>query len=187
MSQKIKIDANVFPFPMPMSLVGAQVEGKPNFLAVAWVSRVNYKPPLIAVALGKAHYTNQGIVKQHAFSVNIPGAGLVAKTDYCGLVSGSRKDKAMIFEVFYGDLGVPLIGDCPVSMECSLVKTIELEMDTLFIGEIKNAYSEDAYLKDGKPSLEKIKPFMLAMPDNSYWTLGEQIGKAWAAGEVFLK
>ena len=28
------------------------VGDQPNFLAVAWVTRVNYKPPMIAVALG---------------------------------------------------------------------------------------------------------------------------------------
>ena len=38
---KIKIDNNAFTYPMPMTLVGAMVEGRPNFLAVAWVPRVN--------------------------------------------------------------------------------------------------------------------------------------------------
>ena len=41
---KVKIDTNAFTYPMPMTLVGAMVDGRPNFLAVAWVTRVNYPP-----------------------------------------------------------------------------------------------------------------------------------------------
>ena len=38
---KIKIDSNAFTYPMPMTLVGAMVNNRPNFLAVAWVTRGN--------------------------------------------------------------------------------------------------------------------------------------------------
>ena len=54
--EKFKINSNAFLFPMPMTIVGAVVNGKPNFLAVAWVTRANFKPPMIIVALGD-HYT----------------------------------------------------------------------------------------------------------------------------------
>jgi flavin reductase (DIM6/NTAB) family NADH-FMN oxidoreductase RutF len=43
---KIRINANVFMYPMPVVLVGATVKGKPNFMAVGWVSRVNANPPM---------------------------------------------------------------------------------------------------------------------------------------------
>jgi flavin reductase (DIM6/NTAB) family NADH-FMN oxidoreductase RutF len=56
MSKKIVVEA-AFPYPMPMVVVGTMVEGRPNFMAVGWVTRVNFQPPLIAVALGKVHYT----------------------------------------------------------------------------------------------------------------------------------
>ena len=42
---KVKIDVNACLYPMPMTLVGATVENRPNFLAVAWVARVNFRPP----------------------------------------------------------------------------------------------------------------------------------------------
>ena len=180
---KIRIDTGMLGYPMPVVLVGALVKGRPNFLAVAWVSRVNYKPPMIAAALGRSHFTNSGINENRSFSVNVPGTGLVRETDYCGLVSGSKEDKSRVFEVFYGDLKTaPMIKECPVSMECALVKTIELEMDTLFIGEITGVYSEERYLTGGKLDTEKIHPFMLTMPDNYYFGLGEKIAQAWSIG-----
>ena len=58
---KINLGSTIPAYPMPVSLVGAHVDGKPNFLAVAWFTMVSYKPPRIAIALGKGHYTNPGI------------------------------------------------------------------------------------------------------------------------------
>lgn len=182
---KIKIDNNAFVYPMPMTLVGTIVDSKVNFMAVGWVSRVNNKPPLIAVALGP-HYTNKGIEEQKSFSVNIPGINLIEKTDYCGLVSGGKKDKSGIFTVFYGDLkSAPLIKECPICLACKLYQTVKLPSNTLFIGEIVEALAEENDLTDGKPDIKKINPFTLTMPDNNYWEVGNHIGKAWHVGKNF--
>jgi len=180
---KVKIDTNVVIYPMPVVLVGSQVKGRANFLAVAWVSRVNYKPAMIAAALGKRHFTNSGIHENRTFSVNVPGVDLVKETDYCGLVSGDQADKSGVFEVFYGELKTaPMIVQCPVCMECRLVSSVDLEMDTLFIGEIAASYSEEKYLTDAKLDVKKTKPFLLTMPDSNYWTLGEKLAQAWSVG-----
>jgi flavin reductase (DIM6/NTAB) family NADH-FMN oxidoreductase RutF len=181
---KIKIDTGAaFLYPMPMVLVGAVVAGRANFMAVGWVARVNFRPPLFAVALG-AHYTNQGIEENQQFSINIPDVALMQKTDYCGLVSGSKSDKSTIFQVFYGELEkAPLIGECPVAMACTLVQTVKLPSNTLFIGEPKEVFTEEKYMSGGQLDVEKINPFTLTMPDNGYWSIGEKIGKAWSIGK----
>ena len=181
---KIKIDHNAFPYPMPVVLVGSVVDGKANFLAVGWISRVNFKPPMIAISLGP-HYTNKGIDQHNAFSVNIPGVSLIEKTDYCGLVSGAKTDKSGLFDIFYGELdGAPMIKECPVCMACRVHETVKLPVNTVYIAEIVAAYSEDRYLTDGKPDIQKINPFMLTMPDNQYWEVGNKAGKAWSIGKT---
>ncbi len=182
---RIKLDNGAaFLYPMPMVLVGAVVAGKANFMAVAWVSRVNAKPPLFAVALGR-HHTNQGIEENRQFSINIPDVSLMEKTDYCGLVTGAKRDKSQIFEVFYGQLSkAPLIAECPVRMACEVVQTVALPADTLFIGEPKELFTEEKYMTDGRLDVQKIKPFTLTMPDNGYWSVGERIGTAWSAGKA---
>ncbi len=182
---KIKIDNNAFVYPMPMTLVGSIVAGKVNFMAVGWVCRVNYRPPLVAVALGP-HHTNKGIEEQKSFSVNVPGVSLIEKTDYCGLVSGSKTDKSGIFTVFYGKLkGAPLIEECPVCLACKLYETVKLPSNTLFIGEIVEAFAEEDHMTDAKPDIKKINPFTLTMPDNNYWEVGNHLGKAWHLGKKF--
>ena len=42
-------------------------------------------------------------------------------------------------------------------------------------------------MSDGKPDVQKIKPFVLTMPDNRFWAIGECVGKAWDAGKVLRK
>jgi flavin reductase (DIM6/NTAB) family NADH-FMN oxidoreductase RutF len=181
--EKIKIDNNAFIYPMPMSLVGAIVDGKANFMAVAWVSRVNFKPPMIGVASG-GHHTNKGIEEHKEFSVNVPGLSMIEKTDYCGLVSGCRTDKSKLFDIFYGELkDAPMIKECPVCMACKVHDIVKLPSNTLFIGEIVEAFSEDQYITDGHPDVKKINPFTLTMPDNGYWAMGDNVGKAWSAGK----
>lgn len=182
--EKIKIDNSAaFLYPMPMVLVGSVVEGKSNFMAVGWVSRVNFKPPLFAIALGP-HHTNKGIDENREFSINIPDASLIEKTDYCGLVSGKKTDKSELFNVFFGDLeNAPLIRECPVCISLSLFDAVKLPFNTLYIGEPKEVFTEEKYMTDNMPDIRKVNPFTLTMPDNRYWSVGEALGKAWSIGK----
>ncbi len=185
---KIEIEKTAFIYPMPVTLVGAEVDGKPNFLAVAWVTKVNFAPPMLGVALGRRHHTNKGIIESGSFSVNVPNIDMARITDYCGIVSGSDVDKSGLFKVFYGSLGnAPMISECPVCVECKLVQTVELPKDQLFIGEIAGVYCDEGCLTDGNPDIRKLNPFILSMAESSYFTIGENIGKAWSIGKEFNK
>jgi flavin reductase (DIM6/NTAB) family NADH-FMN oxidoreductase RutF len=181
---KMNIGTQTFLYPMPVVLVGTLVNDKVNFMTVGWVSRLNYQPPLIAIAINKAHHTPRGIQETGAFSINIPSTDMVEITDYCGLVSGKTTDKSGLFEVFYGELSVaPMIARCPLTMECKLVQTVDLSSNHLFLGEIVASYSEDRFLTDGKPDVKKMDPLVLTMPDNGYWAVGEYVAKAWSIGK----
>jgi flavin reductase (DIM6/NTAB) family NADH-FMN oxidoreductase RutF len=171
---------------MPVSLVGAHVDGKPNFLAVAWFAMASYKPPRIAITLGKGHYTNPGIRENKTFSLCLPSEDMVEITDYCGIVSGKKTDKSEIFDLFYGELKTaPLIRDCPLCIECKLVEIVESGANEIFIGEIMGTYTEEGFLTDGKLDFRKMKPLILSQPDTSYWRLGEQVANAWNIGKKY--
>ena len=184
--EKINLGSTIPAYPMPVSLVGAHVDGKPNFLAVAWFTMVSYKPPRIAIALGKGHYTNPGIKENKTFSVCLPSEDMAEITDYCGIVSGKKTDKSEIFDLFYGELNTaPMIRDCPLNMECTLVEIVESSLNEIFIGEIVGTYTEERFLTDGKSDFKKIKPLILSQPDTSYWSLGEPLAKAWSIGKKY--
>jgi flavin reductase (DIM6/NTAB) family NADH-FMN oxidoreductase RutF len=184
---KIEI-ANNFFIPMPVVLVGTQVSGKANFMAVGWCSRANAAPPMILCAIGNHHYTQKGIKETGTFSVNLPSSDLLVKVDYCGIVSGEKSDKSEIFDVFYGSLKTaPMIRECPVTIECRLVQAVPLPTNTIFIGEIAAAYADGRVIEDGKPNFAAVDPLLLTMPDNRYWILGKEAGRAWNAGRNLMQ
>ncbi len=181
--EKQQIGNNFF-IPMPVVLVGTQVKGKDNFMAVGWCARVNGNPPMIACGIANNHYTPKGMTAAKTFSVNIPSSDLLEKTDYCGIVSGEKTDKSKVFDVFYGSLKTaPMIKECPVNLECRLVQTVSLPTHGLYIGEIVGAYADGRVIRDKKPDFPEIDPLFLTMPDNRYWTLGRYVGDAWSAGK----
>lgn len=183
---KLNIGPNVFTQTMPVTLLGTEIDGKPNFMALGWVTRVNANPPLFGAAVNKVHLTNKGIKENQTFSLNFPSEEMIKETDYCGLVSGKNTDKSEIFSVFYGIVGTaPMIMECPLTVECRLVDVLELPSNDLFIGEAIEAYTEAKYLTDGKPDVKKIKPLSLTMPDNNYWKVGEHAGNAWSVGKNY--
>ncbi len=185
---KTRIDANISIYPMPVVLAGAVVQGKANFLAIGWIARVNYQPPMVAMSLSKRHFTNAGIREHQEFSVNFPGVNLLEKTDYCGLVSGREQDKSQVFTLFTGELThAPMIRECPLVFACRLVNVVELPSNDLFIGEIVEAYAEEACLTNGAPDIAKMEVFTLTMPDNFYWKIGAKAGKAWEAGRTLMR
>jgi flavin reductase (DIM6/NTAB) family NADH-FMN oxidoreductase RutF len=184
--EKIKIDSSTRFLPMPMVVVGAVVEGRNNYLAAAWICWVNPNPPMIGVALGKGHHTNKGIREHKEFGISIPGVDLIKEVDYVGLVSGAKTDKSKIFESFQGQLKyAPMIRHCPVILECKVVTKVDLPSNEFFVGEIVGAYTEERYLTNGKPDINKVKPFILTMPDSRYRAVGEIIGSAWSIGKGF--
>lgn len=173
-------------FPIPTVLVGALVEGKPNFNTIAFTGIIDLTH--ISVTLNRARYTSIGIREKGTFSVNIPSTEMVVETDYCGLVSGSEVDKSSVFEVFYGKLETaPMIESCPLNMECRLVQTLEMATSDVFIGEIAMSYCDESIMVDGKVDYAALHPLFFTMDDNGYWTLGERVATAWDAGKVMMK
>ena len=181
---KIHIGDQTCVLPMATTILGSHFQGRPNFMALGWLTRVNFKPPMLGVAVNQGHASHAAIVETGEFSVNFPTVDMVEVTDYVGLVSGKRVDKSKLFDIFYGELkGAPMISECPLTIECKLSKTVELPTNSFFIGEIVGSYCEEQFLINGGPDIKKVKPFVLTMPDNGYWSVGELIGRAWSDGK----
>ncbi len=169
-------------YPMPTVLVGALVNGKPNYITIAHVGIMD----LVSVSLGvaKFHYTNAGIRENGTFSINIPTTDMVRVTDYCGIVSGKKVDKSVLFENFYGELQTaPMIKSFPINMECRLIQTVDFPKHDIFIGEIVETYCDTAYLDGDNVDIAKLSPILFTMDDRGYWSVGERFASAWEAGK----
>jgi flavin reductase (DIM6/NTAB) family NADH-FMN oxidoreductase RutF len=171
-------------YPLPTVLVGALVNGRPNYITMAHVGIAD--PDSISLGMNKKHYTNIGIKENRSFSVNVPQESMVKVVDHCGIVSGKNEDKSALFKTFYGRLATaPMIEECPVCMECELVTTVDFPNHDLFIGKVVATYSDEEVITDGAVDFSKIRPILFTMTDRSYYRLGERLAKPWTIGKGF--
>lgn len=186
---KVEMKPERFMYPRPTLLVGANVDGKANFMAVGGGGVANAGPPMIAVPIRHHQYTLKGILQNLTFSVNTPSIDLVRETDYCGITSGAKVDKVKVckFNVFYGNLKTaPLIEQCPLNHECKVVHILNLGIHSFVIGEIKGTYISDDCLTDGKPDVRKIRPIIFNLELAEYSTMGEVFAKAFSIGRELI-
>jgi flavin reductase (DIM6/NTAB) family NADH-FMN oxidoreductase RutF len=181
---KVSLGARNCLYPMPTTLVGANVGGRSSVITIAHVGILDYTT--ISVGMNKAHFTNAGILENRTFSVNIPSQDMLKITDYCGCVTGRRVDKGVLFSIFYGSLGTaPMIQECPVNMECRLLQVLDRPNHDVFVGEIVDSHCDESVLTDGVLDFAKVQPFLFVMNDKSYWRLGERLARAWSVGKDY--
>lgn len=184
---KIKLEAKSGPMPIlgfyPTILIGANVDGKPDFTTVAWTGVAASVPPSITIALQHHRHSLKGVRQNMTFSVNIPSAEYVKETDYCGLASGARVDKAADcgFSVFYGKLqSAPLIDQCAINHACEVVQILNLGSHELIVGKIVDTHISEECLTEGRPDPAKINPIIFA--GMGYYRVGEYLGDAFKCG-----
>ena len=163
-------------YPKPMTVVGAEVEGKVNWLVVGHTGIIGHDRVL--VSMSKSHYTNQGIRKSKKLSINLVSREMLPQADYVGSVSGASVNKSGVFKYHWGENGTPVIDASPLTMECNVEDIFETEGFDNFICSIANTYATPEVLdSDGKLDYTQLKPVLFEFPTYSYIATGEIIGK----------
>ena len=163
-------------YPKPMTVVGAEVNGKVNWLVVGHTGIIGHDR--ILVSMSKSHYTNQGIKASKKLSINLVSREMLPKADYVGSVSGASVDKSDVFDFHWGENGSPVIDASPLTMECNVVDIYETEGFDNFICSIVNTYAAPEVLdSEGKLDYTRLKPVLFEFPTYSYLATGEIIGK----------
>ena len=163
-------------YPKPMTVVGAEVEGKVNWLVVGHTGIIGHDRVL--VSMSKSHYTNQGIRKSKKLSINLVSREMLPQADYVGSVSGDSVNKSGVFKYHWGENGTPVIDASPLTMECNVEDIFETEGFDNFICSIANTYAAPEVLdSEGKLDYTQLKPVLFEFPTYSYIATGEIIGK----------
>jgi flavin reductase (DIM6/NTAB) family NADH-FMN oxidoreductase RutF len=183
--KKILIKKDFWPLVESVIIIGTETDTKqPNFLTCSWHSRVNQRPPQWGITIDHRRHSLDCIRKNKTYSINYPGQDIVKVTDYCGIYSGKKVDKGSLFTIFNGTLnGAPMIEECIVNIELEVKKIIELESDSLIIGEMIHTYSDERYMVNNSFNFENAESFFLTYPDFKYHTIHGYIGKAWNIGK----
>lgn len=180
--EKINIGNKLALYPMPVTVVGAEVGGKVNWLVVSHVGIIGHDRILVSMSV--KHHTNQGIRATRKLSVNIVSRDILPQADYVGRVSGAETDKSAVFAYHTGENGTPVIDDAPLTMECDVVDIYESEGFDNFICSIAHTYASPGVLDgEGKIDYTKLKPVLFEFPTYSYLATGELLGKCRNIGQ----
>ncbi len=178
--------------PAPVYVVGTYDQaGRANAAAVSWAGICCSKPPCLAVSLREATCTYHNILAREAFTVNIPSGEQAEAADYFGLASGKETDKlaaAGLTAVKSELVDAPCIEEFPLGLECSLFRTLELGLHTLFVGEIKDVKAEASVLGEKEAlDLGRLDPFFFSPGEGTYYRLGAKLGPAFSIGERYRR
>lgn len=110
-------------YPKPLTVVGAIVNGKPNWLIIGHTGIIGHDR--VMVSMSKSHYTNKGIIQQRKLSVNLVSREMLPQADYVGSVGGAEVDKSAAFPYHLGEDGTPVLDLSPLTMECEVIDTYE--------------------------------------------------------------
>ena len=175
-TEKQNIGSVIALYPKPMTVIGAEVDGKVNWLVVGHTGIIGHDR--ILVSMSKSHHTNQGIKKSKKLSVNLVSREMLPKADYVGSVSGASVDKSEVFEYHWGENGTPVIDASPLTMECDVVDIYATEGFDNFVCSIADTYAApDVLDNNGKLDYTRLKPVLFEFPTYSYIATGEIIGK----------
>ena len=114
--------------PLPKVLVSCRgLNGEDNVLAVGYCGNCSYAPPMVMVGIVPTRYSYNLIKESGCFVVNLVDKEYKKEFDYLGSHSKRDSDKLADAGVFLGESKIvkaPILKDCPVNIECTVVGSI---------------------------------------------------------------
>ncbi len=129
----------VMPIPLPVVLVSYKDnnESGANLTTVSYAGQVSSGQVYVSLRPTRNGY---GRIKDEGFfgmNYVYPAQAYVMDADYCGLVSGRDVDKFLatgLTKEIVDD--IPLVGESPLSLTCSLKEVIKMDSHDIFIGQV---------------------------------------------------
>ncbi len=155
------------------------VDGRTNIITIAWTGIVCSDPPMVSISI-RPHRHSSGIIKKtREFVLNIPTEEILEKTDRCGVLSGKDHDKfpeVGLTPVRGREVKAPLIGECPVNLECRVKEIKALGAHEIYLAEVVAAHADEKITQRGKIVASRTKPVLFIPPNSEYWSAGGKIG-----------
>jgi len=131
--------------PMPKVLVSCRgLNGENNVLAVGYCGNCSYTPPMVMVGIVPTRYSYQMIKESGCFVVNLVDKNYQETFNYLGSHSKRDEDKLAIMKVKLREsikISAPLLVDCPINIECTVVDSIMTGSHEMFIGKIEYVHA----------------------------------------------
>lgn len=165
--------------PAPPALVTCgDLAGEHNVLTVAWTGIVCSDPAMTYVSVRPERYSHHMIAESGEFVINLPCQSIARATDLCGVKSGREGDKFALAGLTAEPaftVKAPVIGECPIALECRVKQVLPLGTHDMFLAEI-TAVDVDPRFVDEKGALHMERCGLLAYAHGAYFALGKQLG-----------
>ena len=166
-------------YPVPAVLVScADRGGNRNLFTAAWTGTVCSDPAMLYVSVRPERWSYHMIEETGEFVVNLTTERLAYAADLAGVTSGRNTDKWALLHLTPEEsekVRAPRIAECPVNLECRVVRTIPLGSHTMFLAEVL-AVLVDASLLDERGKLDLGRAHLIAYSHGEYRSLGSVLG-----------
>ena len=147
--------------PAPKVLVSCRgANGENNALAVGYCGNCSFDPPMVMVGIVPSRYSYHMIQETGCFVVNLPEKKDAELFEYLGTVSGRDHDKMKEKHVALADgdvVNAPLLTDCPVNIECTVVDSIRTGSHEMFIGKVEKVHADESVVdEEGRIDFSKV-------------------------------
>jgi len=137
--------------PCPKIIVSSRLGDEEDALVVAYCGNCSFAPPMFMVGIVPSRYSYHMIKESGCFVVNLPTTDFKEEYSYLGKVSRRDEDKLKVknIKTENGDIvNAPLLSDCPVNIECTVVDSIMTGSHEMFIGKVEKVHAPAEFLKD---------------------------------------
>ena len=176
---KLKWKPGTFVYPLPPVLVSCGTVDKPNVLTVAWTGILCTDPAMTYVSIRKERFSHDIIKQNGEFVINLASSDMASLVDYCGVKSGKNVNKFKECNLTCEkgtECNVPMIKECPVSIECKVAEIKELGSHDMFMAKVLAINVDEKYMDStGKFDMEACD--LLAYSHGQYYKLGKRLGK----------
>ena len=136
--------------PVPQTIVSVRdKDGRNNALVVGFTANVSLDPAMVMVGIVPSRFSHHMVKENPCFVINLPDKNFKKEYDYLGSKSGADGDKFVALDLKWEDgkyVNAPVLTDCPVSIECSVVDSVMPGTHELFIGKIETVHVDERYL-----------------------------------------
>lgn len=176
--EKVSWKGGALVAPVPCVMVSLGDMEKSNIITVAWCGITNTIPPKTYISVRPSRHSYDILKEKREFVINLTPASLAKKADWCGTYTGRRVDKFEKCEFTKEKatkVDAPMIGECPISIECKVTDIIPLGSHDMFLADIVAVNVEKALLEGDKLCINRAH--LCAFAHGEYYKLGERIGK----------
>ncbi len=190
---KLSLPGQPILLPSPVLIIGTYgSDGRPDIMNAAWGGIASSKPPYISVSLREATLTYHNIIQTEAFTVNIPSEKYFKEADFVGMVSGRGCDKFMETRLTPEKsklINAPIVKEFPYTLECNLIRQVDLGMHTMFIAKIVGIVADSEVLSPNQlPNIEKVRPMLFgSFGSMAYYGIGNKLGDAFSVGKELIR